>query len=225
MHRRTRRLLPDCIAILALLASLVFLAGCAAEDEDGGVDGDVTDFDIPSTANLDGVAYADNVSNEGRTDLQPAVGDSAFVAGGVGATRFVAYYSFDLSAIPDGAVVVSATLSLYVRDTQGDPQDMMVLARVDHVDYGAVFPDAPFDATALDLDFAQIADLATVGRRDVDVTDQVQLDLDDGATRSQFGIRGAVATDNDAVTDIFMLTDAEDTFGTGELPMLYVEIE
>jgi len=186
---------------------------------------EIVEFEIPSSANLDGVAFADNVSSDGRSDLQPAVGDSAFVAGGVGAARYVAYFSFDLSDIPEDAVVVSATMSLYVRATLGDPQDMMALARVDHVDYGTDFPEEPFDALALDLNFAQIADVATVGRREVDVTDQVQADLDDGATRSQFSVRGAVATDNDATTDLFFLTDGEDTFGTGELPLLFVEIE
>lgn len=218
MHHHAPRTTFDRNVALVLLASLALTLACGSEDRE-------TDFTLPSTSRLDGVAFGDNVSDGGRVDFQPTVGDDIFVDGGAGATRYVTYYSFDLGDVPAASVVISATLSLFLRDTLGDPKGMMVLARVDHVDFGTAFPKAPLDATGLDLNFAQISDLTTVGHREIDVTDQVQADLDDGAIRSQFRVRGAISTNNDDVSDVFFLTGAEDTFGTGEPPLLIIEIE
>ena len=105
------------------------------------------------------------------------------------------------------------------------PQAAMALVRIDHVNFGVLFPQAPLGGTTLEFDFAQLADLNTVERKDVDVTAQVQADLDSGRSRSQFRLRGAVTSNNDDVADIMLLTDGEDSQGSGELPLLIVDVE
>ncbi len=126
--------------------------------------------------------------------------------------------------MPAGAQIVSAKLSMYQNRSAGDPQSMMVLVRVDHVNYGLNFPQTFLGGNTLDFNFAQINDLASIGRKEIDVTAQLQDDLDDGRTRSQYRLRGAVRSNNDGIADAMVLTDAEDSEGTGELPMLIVEI-
>lgn len=229
----TRRL-----ALGALLGSSLALVGCGGggmhkEQEEEIVEEGVvvtplpeTQFTVASTADLDGIVFGDNLSVQGRPDLQPGVGDFSY-NGNVnsGAPRATSYYSFDLSALPEGARVKSAMLSLYSRDTLGDPQEMMVLVRVDHVNYGNVFPTTHGGAQGLDFNFATLADMNVLGRKDLDVKDQLQADLDAGRSTSQYRLRGAIASDLDNETDIALLTDGEDSFGTGELPLLIIEIE
>lgn len=231
------------LAFTALLGSSFALVGCGGGGADGGMDDDfANDEDIVedagnndvtlqqvtllSTPELDGVVVGDNQQVNGRSDIQPVVGDGQFTPTvNQGAVRFQAYYSFNLSSLPQGARIKSATMSLYSRDAQGDPAGAMVLVRVDHVNYGNTFPTTLNAGITLDANTAQIGELETIGRKDVDVTTQLQADLDAGRSTSQYRLRGAVASNFDSVPDVIVLTDAEDTQGTGELPMLIIELE
>lgn len=231
--QNTRRL-----ALAALLGSSLALAGCGGGGAEGGDDGNEedpiiedpivppvqTEYTIASTPELDGSARQNGVSNEGRSDVEPWVGDGPFVIGS-GSNVFASFYSFDLSSLPAGARIRSATMSLYNRAILGDPQGMNVLVRVDHVRFGVIFPNAPLGGTTEQFNFAQLTDLNQLGRKNVDVTAQVQADLDAGRTRSQYRLRGAISTNNDPVADVMRLTDGEDSAGTGELPLLIIEIE
>lgn len=210
-------------ALVAMTGASLLLAGCG-----GGGGGDDEEQQLQLTAlsqpDLDGVVFGDNQDIQSRPDLQPGVGDFALTTGASPA-RAVSYYSFDVSDIPAGATIKSATLSLFARDTLGNPQGMMVLVRVDHVNYGANFPQTLLGATGLDFNFATINDIGTIGRKEIDATAQLQADIDAGRSTSQFRLRGAIATNADNITDMAFLTDGEDSFGTGEVPMLIIELE
>lgn len=234
------RSLSRFLALLVLATAALSLAACGGGSGDGNNDADgVNDagddnnddnvdqqqtlFVITSTPELDGTTRGNGVSQEGRADVETAVGDGPFVVG-EGSNRFQAYYSFDLSEIPANSTVTSATLSLFSRGTFGDPEAMMVQIIVDHVNFGTLFPQAPLGGTTLTFDIVRILDLNTQGRKDVDVTAQVQEDVDSIRTRSQYRLRGAITSNNDDVADVVLLTDGEDTGGAGELPLLIVEI-
>lgn len=227
------------VALAALIGSSLVLIGCSGGgkgDKDGKKKEDpmpeppvVTpapqlEYTVDGDGDLDGVVFGDNAQVQSRTDLQPGVGDFS-AQGATGTPRSVAYFSFDLPELPAGAQIKSATLSLYNRATQGDPQGMMVLVRVDHVNYGTLFPQTLLGAQGLDFNIATISDIGTLGRKNIDVTEQVQADVDAGRERSQYRLRGAIASNLDNVADIALLTDGEDSFGTGEVPMLIIELE
>ncbi|MDJ0976594.1 MAG: hypothetical protein QNJ98_19210 [Planctomycetota bacterium] len=208
------------IATAFAITTSLFLAGCGGGG--GGENDDQIEpvqLTVVSTPELDGLTAIVGQSTDSATDIAPAVGDFASNIG----RDVVGYYSFDLSQIPAGARIVSARLSLFSSRTLNDPEEMMVHIKLDHVNYGNLFPQVLLAGAALDLDFAQIDDVNTTGRKDVDVTAQLQDDLDSGRTTSQYRLRGAVGTDNDNQSDVVVLTDAEDTEGTGELPMLIIE--
>lgn len=230
----TRRL-----ALGALLGSSFVLVGCGGggmnndRDDDEIVEEEIvvtpeaqTQFTLLSTPDLDGIVFGDNLTVQGRPDLQPGVGDFQFTAGVTsGSPRATAHYSFDLSSLPAGAQIKSATMSLFNRATLGDPQGMMILVRVDHVRYGNVFPNTHLGAQGLDFNFTTIADISALGRKDVDVKEQLQVDLDAGRSQSQYRLRGAIGSNLDSINDLALLTDGEDSQGSGELPMLIIELE
>lgn len=218
-------LLPNArlIATAFAITTSLFLAGCGGGG--GGADEDEQNapvqMTIVSTPELDGLAGIVGQSADTANDQPPAVGDFSASIGG----QIVGYYSFDVSQIPAGARIVSARLSLFSARTLGDPQAMMVHVKVDHVNYGGVFPQALIAGASLDFDFAQIQDLNVTGRKDIDVTAKLQDDLDSGRSTTQYRLRGAVGTNNDNQVDVVIFTDAEDTDGFGELPLLIVEYE
>ena len=54
-----------------------------------------TEFTIPSTPELDGVVFGDNLTVTSRNDLEPSVGDFEFIPTVTnGAARAIGYYSF-----------------------------------------------------------------------------------------------------------------------------------
>lgn len=212
-----RRLAP--IALAGALLAAAACGGGGGDDNPGP-----TQLSIVSTPELDGTVSAGGAAPASRSDLQPGVGDGIFVVGS-GTPQFQSFYSFDLSFVPAGGTVTSAVLSLFLRQTAGDPDGMMVLIRLDHVRFDDVFPATPLTPQVLEANFDQIDPTDVVGRRLIDVTAQVQADLDAGRTRSQFRLRGAITTNNDAVADVAFFTDGEDSQGSGELPFLDLVVE
>ena len=208
------------IATAFAIMTTLFLAGCGGGG--GGENDDQIDpiqLTVVSTPELDGLTAVVGQNTDGANDQPPAVGDLATNLG----RDVVGYYSFDVSQIPAGARIVSARLSLFSRATLNDPEEMMVHIKLDHVNFGNLFPQVLLAGAALDLDFAQIDDVNTTGRKDIDVTAQLQDDIDSGRSTTQFRLRGAVGTNNDNLADVVIFTDGEDTEATGELPMLIIE--
>jgi hypothetical protein len=207
MHH-ARRILS--IPLCALLAMACSLAACGGGGGDGGDDDDDQQtLIVESTASLDGGVTFNNAGsvNEASPNATPLVGDQAFVMSG-GTLVYNALWSFDISALPAGALIASAILQLQVTSAAGDPDASFGLARVDHANFGAVFPSTN-NVTIVTFDFDQIQDLNTVGGRQIPVTIQVQADVDAGRPRSQYRVRMPFQTDNDAQADFMVFTDAE----------------
>lgn len=230
-------------AFAALLGSSLALVGCGGGGADGGHDDgneedpiiedpivvtpvpQITNVDLASTPELDGVVFGNNLDQTARPDLAPHIGDFAFTNQTGGAQRLQAYFSYDLSSIPEGATIRSATLSVYVfQVVDGDPQGMMALVDVDHVAYQDQFPQN-FTPIVLDGLIGQLTDINTLGRKEVDVTAQLQADLDAGRSRSQYRVKGRLDSDFDNENDAVEFTDGEDSRGTGQLPLLRIEYE
>lgn len=208
-----------CAFVLALLFPLAGCGGGGGGEEDGGP----IQQTIPSTGNLDGNIAANSTGNVdvGGFAAIPVVGDDPFQMGSGSLVR-QGVWSFDVSAIPPNATITTATLRLFVTATANDPAGMNVILRVDHVNFGAVFPVGPGALGALDPNFATISDLTTTGERLIDVTDQVQDDVDNLRGRSQYRVRGAVGTNNDGVADWVIFSDADNTANAAQQPFLLV---
>ena len=213
-------------ALALTLGASLSLAACGG----GGGGGDGEDDEAPirqisaaGIPDLDGLVYLHDGDEFSRPDEPPVVGDESFNPNTVGPTVAVGFYAFDVAALPADAEIVSATMRFYVMERSGDPQEMMVLMRVDHVNYGSVFPQTRFGSQMLDANFAQVEDLLTIGYRDVDVTEQLQADVEAGRSTSQYRLRGAINSDSDADADYLTLNDAEDNLGNERVPVLLIQ--
>lgn len=160
----------------------------------------------------------------------------------------IAFESFDLPMLGNGVTIASAKLQLFLTDEFGDPFGEFLPggARVDHINYGPTFDgDVDFymplnltgslegGATVYEADIGPIATNATPGWKELDVTDQVQADLDAQRPRSQFGFRflwdKSIADPNgDDCTcggDYILFEDAGNTQGTGNRPRLVITLQ
>ena len=207
-------------SLLVLSCALVFCA-CGGGGGGGDEDGAIT-LNIESTAALDGgiVRSANGVVNEANSGSVPLVGDGAFAASG-GTLTYTGLWSFDLSELPAGAQIQSATLQLQVLSVAGDPAAAFALARIDHCNFGAVFPTTD-SVNVVEFNFATISDLNTTGPKPVDATAQVEADLTADRTRSQFRMRMAITSDNDAEADWCVMTDFESVLDPALRPQLIV---
>ncbi|MDJ0974409.1 MAG: hypothetical protein QNJ98_08125 [Planctomycetota bacterium] len=196
--------------------------GGGGDDEDNNNQNNPVVVQLRSTADLDGNVAANNTGNidVGGSAAIPIVGDAPFVVGD-GALQRRGLWSFDLTGIPSNATITSATLRLVVSGTAGDPAAAMAQLFVDHVNYGDTFPIFNL-ANALDLNFAQITDLTTIGERLVTVTAQLQDDIDNNRERSQYRVRGAIGTNNDPQADFIIFTDRENTAIVANRPTLNI---
>ncbi len=214
-HTRTTRFLLPCLAAVVLAAC----GGGGGGDDDGG---DPVMVEIESTGNLDGGTTQNNTTNTASSAAIPLVGDGGGATDGT-TLIYNGLWSFDLSGLPSGAQITSATLQLYQTAAAGDPAGSFGLARVDHVNFGATFPTSTATINALSLNFAQITDLTNAGPKQVDATTEVQADLDAGRPRSQFRMRMGFGTDFDGIADWCNMTDQDNTADAAQRPKLILE--
>lgn len=101
-------------------------------------------------------------------------------------------YTFDISKIEPGSSVQSARLYLFQSDVEGDPYEFLEEIIVDHIDT-SMFDEldpALFDGSDLTRDIGTISQDPLPGYKVLDVTAQVQDDVDNDRGRSSFRIRG-----------------------------------
>lgn len=184
MARRASRSL----ALLALVP-LAALGACGG----GGGSGNATAQPVAVT--LHGAPLLDGtVTQGGATFLGEAlVGDN----GGAQGER--ACIDFELTGVPTGAHVVTATMTLVQRVVRGTPYATLGSLLLDHVVYGTVLEAGEYARTPIESAFAVLSTDATLGPRTIDVTAQVQNDLARG--QSQFRLRFSTENDLDAVID------------------------
>jgi hypothetical protein len=172
---------------------------------------------LTSAGALDGSVRGDFVA---EPDALVACGDVDGLAPGVSIRGF---YSFNLSAIPEDAIVTRAILHVFQVRVDGSPYPHLGHVLVDHVAYGPLLDGSAYGGGALDLDVGTLSTSATLEEKTLDVTDQVGLDVQAHRTRSQYRLRfSALDTDDDGNSDAARFTDAENTGGFGTPPFLEV---
>jgi pSer/pThr/pTyr-binding forkhead associated (FHA) protein len=186
------------------------------EEEEGGARTET----FLSEAPLDGYR-----SNDGRGSAKADifVGNSE-LSETVGEVVWRGFMSFDVSSIPNGAVVESVGLRFYQAKVGGDPYTKLGRLILDHVDYGSSLDDSAFDTPALDS-----AILAPQPSLDAWYAfgsplfdDWLEKDLAAGRTRFQLRLRWEQETDGDGREDYAGIESADDFFGTGNAPELTV---
>jgi hypothetical protein len=200
---------------------------CAACGGGGGDDPDPPlELTILSNPDLDGLAINRLGLILGSEVAKPTAGDLPHPNG---QQTYRAFFSFDLAEIPAGASIVSAEFTVRQTNIQGDPFGLMQALIADHIEMGAVFTSQAYAQFTLETILdpggtpTVLSDTAGLGPRSMDVTTQVQNDLDAGRARSQFRVRGAVDDpDNDDVSDLVVFSDGADDASTApSLRVLY----
>lgn len=170
----------------------------------------VTTKTINSTASLDGWRSSNNGGNKtwyieiGRNTTLTSRG----------------YVSFDLSSLPSGATITSATLRMYQTEVVGTPYSGNSLI-IDHVDYGDSLGSEDYALSPLESAFGTLTSNPNVEWKDLSVTNQVKNDVANGRTRSQFRLRFQVEMTG---ADAWARFESGDNYvGTGNLPQLVVK--
>lgn len=166
-----------------------------------------------SSAALDGFRASNAGGNAG---LELRAGRNATLT-----TR--GFVSFGIGEIPDGATIEQATLKIYQVSVVGDPYGAGLRVMLDHLDYGTTLEHADFSAASLSSSFTTLSTNASVGWKEVDVTDQVRSDLSNNRERSQYRLHMATETVGGTVTGDFAYFEAADnSTGSGYTPQLVV---
>lgn len=199
-------------AAVAALATAIVACGSSPT-------GPSTSVTLSSAAAFDGWAQSNGVANASAAG--PLVGDADQIFAGVGYREF---YSFDLSAIPAGATIDSATLKLYQANVKGQPYTVLGNVIVDHVDLGTALDGSDYGAPAIASNIGTLSTSPTIEYKTLDVTSSVQADRTVGRQRSQYRLRFSNKdSNNDGVSDLAQFTDAEDSCcGVNQPPQLIV---
>lgn len=206
---------------ILFLSSALLLAACGSDGNSGPTPGVEHTDTLVATAGLDGF-----VTSTGMAEVNgggPAVGDLDAVTQGLHARQF---YSFDLSGISAQATVTDATLRLYQARVLGTPYLSHGDVVLDHLNYGGQLDVGDFDGGTLAAAIAVFATQPDTAYHAADVQSQVQADIDAGRSRTQFRLRFSLqGSDSDAVNDIVVFSDAEESGGAGAPPQLIVTYE
>lgn len=190
-----------------LFAACAFFPACGG----GSAPAPVTVV-LRSSTLLDGYVFDGGVAE---------LGNHIYVGDVTANTSVRGFVSFDLTPLPAGATVTSATLSMYQWVVIGTPYAVLGSQLVDHLDFGATLDPGDFALAALSSGFDTLASDDTIGPKLLSVTAQVVADLTAARVRSQFRIRFAVATDTDASEDSCSFRRADATTAS-EVPTLSV---
>lgn len=134
------------------------------------------------------------------------------------------FITFDISDIPSGAGIQSATLRLYQADIEGNPYDVGGSIKVDHLTYGDSLDNTDYASPALSSSFVTLTSNAIKEWKDADVTEKLKDDVANARSTSQFRIHFQTETTGGDVTGDFAYFEAkENNQGTGNTPQLVVK--
>ena len=134
------------------------------------------------------------------------------------------FVSFDISGIPSGKIIDSATLRLYQTSITGNPYGVGSSLKVDHLDYGSTFENADYSAGSISSSFGTLTANATIEWKDLDVLDRLKNDISAGRTRSQYRLHFAIENIGGDVTgDFANFESANNSTGSGNTPQLVVK--
>jgi hypothetical protein len=167
---------------------------------------------ITSTASLDGYRGSNGF---GHDDLYILIGRNLSVI----QRGFV---SFDLSSLPSGATIESATLRMYQEKIVGNPYGVGGSLKVDHLDYGSSLGNEDYGASSISSSFTTLTDNAVIEWKDADVADTLKDDLSNGRSNSQYRIHFSTESTGTS-SDLVYFESADNSQGTGNLPQLIVK--
>ncbi|MDH3311011.1 MAG: beta-propeller fold lactonase family protein [Gammaproteobacteria bacterium] len=189
-----------------------------------GVFVDVTPVVAGSSAALDGEAGSDG--STASAGGAPRTGDVEEFPGI--STAYRQFYSFDLAKIPLGTIVTAAILRFYQASVSGLPYDgTMGSVVVDHVNYGTALEGTDFAAATLLGNAGTLSRDANLGYKILEVTGQMESDLNNARLRSQYRLRFSLSDANlDDNDDYVQYTDFEDSCcGVNRPPQLAIVIK
>ncbi len=185
----------------------VIVMGVAA----GSCSQNTTPTPTPQTATLVSQASIDGmVSSNGAFQANkgaPFTGDQDAIAPGIG-TRQI--FSFDISTLPAGITISSATLQLYQATVTGQPYTVLGNVTVDHVDIGSSLQASDYNGGTLSTAIGNISTSPAIGYQTLNVLAAVTNDVASGRKMSQYRVRFTLRdSNNDGANDNVQFTDAE----------------
>ena len=165
---------------------------------------------------------ATGTSIGGGTMAATGADGSPVVVGDWGPIEIRGFMRFDLSAIPAGAEILDADLRVYQGNVNETPYPDLGELRVDHMAFGALLDNADYNAPALAMNYGTLSVSAALDVKTLDVTDAVRADRVAGRAHTDVRFRFQHGPDGAPDADFVQLNDAEDTFGTGQVPELIV---
>lgn len=111
------------------------------------------------------------------------------------------FVSFDITGIPPGSNILSATLRVYQNGVNGTPYTDLGNVIVDHLDYGPTLDSSDFSLAPLLGNIGTLSNNTTIEYKTLVVTARVQNDINNSRTRSQYRMLFTTQTDNDNVED------------------------
>ncbi len=159
---------------------------------------------LPSVANQDGYIYSDGTVDSGDTNL--LVGDYRDNTGIRG------FLSFDLTSVPDGAEVRYATMHVYKGRVFNTPYVTLGSVSLARADYRESLTSSDYERPVNDSRVFDTSSAASSGWVSSEVTDDVQTDLANRATRgnrTQYRLGFGVRTDNNNLTDFVQFETTE----------------
>lgn len=189
-------------ALAACLVAAVLQGGCGSSPSEPSAPITLT---LPSEPTLDGFVMNDGeaVAHAGG----PAVGDIDFIQLGRAGRQF---FSFEITNIPAGAELVSASLQLYQAGVSGDPFASLGSVVVDRIDLGASLDAGDYARPALQAQIGTVSADAALGYKTLDVTAAVEAERASGRPRFQIRLRFSNRdSDLDGEADLVAFSDAE----------------
>lgn len=170
---------------------------------------------LTSTKNLDGFRSSNNAGND-SLDIRAGRNSNLVTRG---------FVTFDLSSVPSGAKIESATMKLYQATVTGNPYSSGGALKVDHLTYGNTLDSTDYSLPALTSNISTLATNKTIEWKDADVTESVKDDIANARSVSQFRLHFTVeATDGDTTGD-FVSFDSANSYAenSGHTPQLVVK--
>lgn len=137
-------------------------------------------------------------------------------------------FSFDLSTVPEGAEIISATLRIYQSHFSGDPYNKLGKPLVEHVSYDTFVHEANGEAqytmAPLDNTIPATPSLSTnaeLGYKTLDVTLAVRADLAAARSRAQFRLRFEKEASDEYQSNMTFWTSGESDTNQPELVIAY----
>ncbi len=204
------------LPLIPSLAAILILSACGGGGGGSTPQGPVT-VTLTSTPGLDGIVFAGGAVTYASNI---AVGDYANALGPAGGLR--GFVSFDLTSIPPGATVLSATMTLVQRLINSDPYTTLGTVLVDPVVYGGVLEAGAYARTFPTEGFGTLSPDAALGPKSLIVTPLVQDDVTALRGQSQYRLRYPIEEDGDGDSDQAVFWSAETATAPSDRPTLVV---